>query len=80
MLTVTFAILLVVLILITSSQFVVHIGRCYTLITKDGERTFAINEGQMNQLSPDSIPECAFKQASALVLSSYLVRGKPTIQ
>ncbi len=54
------------------------IGRCYTLITKDGERTFAINEGQMNQLSPDSIPECAFKQASALVLSSYLVRGKPT--
>ncbi|MDX1301813.1 inosine/guanosine kinase [Photobacterium sp.] len=54
------------------------IGRCYTLITKDGERTFAINEGQMNQLLPDSVPECAFENASALVLSSYLVRGKAT--
>ncbi|ARR49190.1 TPA: inosine/guanosine kinase [Photobacterium damselae] len=53
------------------------IGRCYTLISEDGERTFAINEGDMNQLRPDNIPEKAFKKASALVLSSYLVRGKP---
>ncbi|MCG7495605.1 inosine/guanosine kinase [Vibrio sp. Of7-15] len=52
------------------------IGRCYTLISEDGERTFAINEGQMNQLSPQSVPEKSFKQASALVISSYLVRGK----
>lgn len=33
------------------------IGRCFALITEDGERTFAISEGQMNQLRPDSIPE-----------------------
>ncbi|MGF1681618.1 inosine/guanosine kinase [Photobacterium minamisatsumaniensis] len=52
------------------------IGRCYTLITEDGERTFAINEGEMNQLSPEFVPESAFENASALVLSSYLVRGK----
>lgn len=52
------------------------IGRCYTLISEDGERTFAINEGQMNQLSPKSVPEESFQQASALVISSYLVRGK----
>jgi inosine kinase len=53
------------------------IGRCYTLITDDGERTFAINEGDMNQLRPESIPESVFNKASALVVSSYLMRGKP---
>ena len=53
------------------------IGRCYTLITEDGERTFAINEGHMNQLLPESIPEQIFEKASALVVSSYLMRGKP---
>lgn len=53
------------------------IGRCYTLISKDGERTFAINEGHMNKLRPDSIPEEVFDKASALVVSSYLMRGKP---
>lgn len=52
------------------------IGRCYTLISEDGERTFAINEGKMNQLNPSSIPTAAFKKASALVISSYLVRGQ----
>lgn len=53
------------------------IGRCYTLITDDGERTFAINEGHMNQLLPESIPEHVFEKASALVISSYLMRGQP---
>ncbi len=52
------------------------IGRCFALITEDGERTFAISEGQMNQLAPDSIPESIFKTASALVLTAYLVRCK----
>ncbi|MGF1748822.1 MULTISPECIES: inosine/guanosine kinase [Vibrio] len=53
------------------------IGRCFTLITEDGERTFAISEGKMNQLKPESIPENIFKKASALVLTAYLVRCKP---
>ncbi|PSV03569.1 inosine/guanosine kinase [Photobacterium leiognathi subsp. mandapamensis] len=53
------------------------IGRCFALISKDGERTFAINEGKMNQLAPESIPECVFENASALVLTAYLVRCKP---
>ncbi|MFA0438510.1 inosine/guanosine kinase [Vibrio sp. 10N.286.49.C2] len=53
------------------------IGRCFTLITEDGERTFAISEGKMNQLQPESIPEKIFKKASALVLTAYLVRCKP---
>ncbi|WP_428773427.1 inosine/guanosine kinase [Vibrio sp.] len=53
------------------------IGRCFALITEDGERTFAISEGQMNQLKPESIPESIFVNASALVLTAYLVRCKP---
>ncbi|MBF9003083.1 MULTISPECIES: inosine/guanosine kinase [Vibrio] len=53
------------------------IGRCYTLISEDGERTFAINQGQMNQLRPESIPDHIFEKASALLLSSYLMRGNP---
>ncbi|USD64357.1 inosine/guanosine kinase [Vibrio sp. SCSIO 43136] len=52
------------------------IGRCFALISEDGERTFAISEGQMNQLAPESIPEAIFENASALVLTSYLVRCK----
>ncbi len=52
------------------------IGRCYTLISEDGERTFAINEGHMNKLRAESIPEEVFAKASALVVSSYLMRGK----
>ena len=53
------------------------IGRCFTLITENGERTFAISPGQMNQLQPESIPEDVIADASALVLTAYLVRCKP---
>jgi inosine kinase len=53
------------------------IGRCFALVTPDGERTFAISAGEMNGLRPDSIPEAIFEHASCLVLSSYLLRGKP---
>ncbi|MGL4735357.1 MAG: inosine/guanosine kinase [Enterovibrio sp.] len=52
------------------------IGRCYALISETGERTFAISEGMMNQLQASSIPESIFKEASALVLTAYLVRCK----
>ncbi|WP_145931945.1 inosine/guanosine kinase [Yersinia bercovieri] len=52
------------------------IGRCFTLITDNGERTFAISPGQMNQLRPESIPEEVIAGASALVLTAYLVRCK----
>ncbi len=54
-----------------------NIGRCFALITPDGERSFAISEGAMNQLRPESVPAEVFEGASALVLSAYLMRGKP---
>jgi inosine kinase len=50
------------------------IGRCFALITADGERTFAISEGKMNQLRPDSVPAHVFEGASALLVTSYLMR------
>ena len=53
------------------------IGRCFTLIGESGERTFAISPGHMNQLRAESIPEEVIAGASALVLTSYLVRCKP---
>lgn len=53
------------------------IGRCFTLISDNGERTFAISPGMMNQLRPESIPEDVIAGASALVLTAYLVRCKP---
>lgn len=53
------------------------IGRCFALVTPDGERTFAISEGKMNALSPESIPAAVFDDASALVISAYLMRCKP---
>lgn len=53
------------------------IGRCFALVTPDGERTFAISEGMMNALRPESIPPEVFDDASALVISAYLMRCKP---
>ncbi|MBN7121282.1 inosine/guanosine kinase [Erwinia billingiae] len=53
------------------------IGRCFTLIGENGERTFAISPGLMNQLKKESIPEEVIADASALVLTSYLVRCAP---
>lgn len=53
------------------------IGRCFALVTPDGERTFAISEGKMNALAPESVPPAVFEHASALVISAYLLRCKP---
>ncbi len=47
------------------------IGRCFTLITSDGERTFGISPGLMNDLNPDFINEQVVASASALVLCAY---------
>jgi len=47
------------------------LGRCFALITDDGERTFGISPGHMNQLGPEFINETIIAQSSALVLSAY---------
>lgn len=57
------------------------IGRGITLITPDGERTFVIDPGDMDQLTPAAIPAELVSNASALVLSAYPLRatGQPII-
>lgn len=57
------------------------IGRGITLITPDGERTFVIDPGDMDQLTASSIPADLVANASALVLSAYPLRasGQPII-
>jgi inosine kinase len=57
-------------------QPVTAIGRALTLITPDGERSFVILPGDMDNLSPQSIPEAAFKQASAVLFNAYLFRTR----
>ncbi len=52
------------------------IGRCFTLIGNPGTY-LAVSPGHMNQLRAESIPEDVIAGASALVLTSYLVRCKP---
>lgn len=53
------------------------IGRNFTLVTEDGERTFAFSPGWGNQLTPEFIDEDLIKHSSALVISAYLMRCNP---
>ncbi|MFT2112324.1 inosine/guanosine kinase [Marinomonas sp. 2405UD68-3] len=50
------------------------IGRGITLITPDGERTFAIAPGDMDELNEDHIPEDIIAGASAFVTCAYPIR------
>ena len=47
------------------------IGRAFALITQDGERTFGISPGLMNQLTPEFIPDDQVASGSALLLCAY---------
>lgn len=49
-------------------------GRAFCFVTPDGERSFGINRGIMDLLSPNAIPESLIQGASALVLTAYLLR------
>ncbi len=51
------------------------IGRCFTLISECGERTFAISKGAMDQLTPEFIDKEIIQSSSALVLTAYLMRA-----
>lgn len=50
------------------------IGRGITLITPDGERTFAIAPGDMDELNVEHIPENIIAGAAALVTCAYPLR------
>jgi len=51
-------------------------GRAFCFVTPDGERSFGISRGIMDELSPEAIPEPLIQGASALVLTAYLLRDE----
>ena len=51
-------------------------GRAMCFVTPDGERTFGISKGCMNDLTPEFIPGEVIEKASALLISAYLLRDE----
>ncbi len=51
-------------------------GRAMCFVTPDGERTFGINKGCMNDLTPEFIPGEVIEKASALLISAYILRDE----
>ena len=49
-------------------------GRALCCVTPDGERSFGISRGIMDEFPREAVPEKLIKDASALVLTSYLLR------
>lgn len=50
------------------------IGRCFTFISSDGDRSFGINAGLMNKLTKEHLPVDQLQQSSGLLISAYLLR------
>lgn len=51
-------------------------GRAFCFVTPDGERTFGVSKGCMNDLAPEYIPAEVVEKASALLISAYLLRDE----
>jgi inosine kinase len=51
------------------------IGRAVCLITPDGERTFAVSRGIMDDYPAAALPEDLIARSQALVLTAYLLRN-----
>jgi len=51
-------------------------GRAICFITPDGERSFGVSRGIMDKLPPGTIPEALIAGASALILTTYLLRDE----
>ena len=49
-------------------------GRALCFISPDGERTFAISKGCMNDLSPEFLPVEIIEKSAALLISAYTIR------
>ena len=51
-------------------------GRAICFITPDGERTFGISKGCMNDLSPEFIPTSIIENSTALLVCAYILRDE----
>jgi inosine kinase len=52
------------------------IGRALCFVTPDGERTFAISKGCMNDMPPSALPSKLIEQSGLLLLSAYVFRDE----
>lgn len=51
-------------------------ARALCFVTRDGERTFAIGKGIMNELDQSYIPETVIAESACLLLSAFLLRDE----
>ncbi len=51
-------------------------GRAFCFVTPDGERSFGISRGIMDEYPPEAVPEDLLGSACALVLTAYLLRDE----
>lgn len=51
-------------------------GRAMCFITPDGERTFGISKGCMNELTPEFVPSSLIENSTALLISAYILRDQ----
>ncbi len=51
-------------------------ARAICFVTEDGERTFALGKGIMNELSQDYIPEDVVSNSGALLITTFLLRDE----
>ncbi len=52
------------------------LGRAFCFVTPDGERSFGISKGSVNDFCPDFLPEDIVAKASALLLTAFLFRDE----
>ena len=53
-------------------------ARAICFVTEDGERSFALGKGIMNELSGDYIPKDVITNSSALLITTFLLRDETT--
>ncbi len=53
-----------------------EMGRAFCLVTPDGERTFALSPGEMNQLPSSSIDSDLLSKAGLFLITAYLLRDE----
>ncbi len=51
-------------------------GRAFCFVTPDGERSFGISRGIMDELPPEAVPMTLIQDAAALVITAYLLRNE----
>lgn len=53
-------------------------ARAICLVTPDGERSFAVGKGIMNNLAKENVPSAIVKNSALLLISAYLLRDETT--